>query len=116
MKMKVFAPHLFQTRRLSRLIHCNGNDKQFLKINQLLMMISITYIDISIQLCTSKGYGLLCIKSVSFIHPTFKEYFVSLKLLVLVEKKSMGGEMSFRPLVRPHHSFTLLFSHPGDKL
>jgi hypothetical protein len=24
----------------------------------------------------------------------------------MVEKKSMGGEMSFRPLVRPHHSFT----------
>jgi hypothetical protein len=23
--------------------------------------------------------------------------------------------MSFRLLVRPHHSFTLLFSHPGDK-
>jgi hypothetical protein len=33
-----------------------------------------------------------------------------------VEKKSMGGEMSFRPLVRPHRSFTLLFSHPSDKL
>jgi hypothetical protein len=33
----------------------------------------------------------------------------------LVEKKSMGGEMSFRLLVRPHHSFTSLFSHPGDK-
>jgi hypothetical protein len=33
----------------------------------------------------------------------------------LVEKKSMGGEMSFHPLVRPHHSFTSLFSHPGDK-
>jgi hypothetical protein len=26
--------------------------------------------------------------------------------LVFVEKKSMGGEMSFRPLVRPCHSFT----------
>ena len=32
-----------------------------------------------------------------------------------VEKKSMGGEMSFRTLVRPHHSFTSLFSHPCDK-
>ena len=31
------------------------------------------------------------------------------------EKKSMGGEMSFRPLVRPHRSFTSLFSHPSDK-
>jgi hypothetical protein len=34
---------------------------------------------------------------------------------VIVERKSMGGEMSFRPLVRPHRSFTSLFSHPGDK-
>lgn len=85
MKMKVFGPHLFQTERLSRLnIHCKGNDKQFLKIYQLLMMILIVYIDINIQLCTYKGYGLLCIKSVSFIHQPFKEYFVSLKLLVLV--------------------------------
>jgi hypothetical protein len=25
---------------------------------------------------------------------------------IVVEKKSMGGEMSFRPLVRSHHSFT----------
>jgi hypothetical protein len=33
----------------------------------------------------------------------------------LFEKKSMGGEMSFRPLVRPHRSFTSLFSHPCDK-
>jgi hypothetical protein len=33
----------------------------------------------------------------------------------LVEKKFMGGEMSFRPLVRPHHSFTSLFLHPCDK-
>jgi hypothetical protein len=33
----------------------------------------------------------------------------------LVEKKSMGGEMSFRPLVRPHRSFTSLSSHPCDK-
>jgi hypothetical protein len=34
---------------------------------------------------------------------------------VIVEKKSMGGEMSFRPLMRPRRSFTSLFSHPGDK-
>jgi hypothetical protein len=27
---------------------------------------------------------------------------------LLVVKNSMGGEMSFRPLVRPHHSFTSL--------
>jgi hypothetical protein len=27
----------------------------------------------------------------------------------LVEKKAMGGEKSFRPLVRPHHSFTCCF-------
>jgi hypothetical protein len=33
----------------------------------------------------------------------------------LFEKKSMGGEMSFWPLVRSHHFFTSLFSHPGDK-
>jgi hypothetical protein len=33
----------------------------------------------------------------------------------VIEKKSMGGEMRFWPLVRPHHSFTSLFSHLGDK-
>jgi hypothetical protein len=33
---------------------------------------------------------------------------VLLKSLQIFEKKSMGGEMSFQPLVRSHHSFTSL--------
>jgi hypothetical protein len=46
-------------------------------------------------------HRLLCFKSK---FPNHFAFTLGHYLFLLFEKKSMGGEMSFRPLVRPHRS------------